>query len=158
LRLITKPGEQLFDLVAAAMHVADEVEWTVIVLPVISQRRPLDRDRFDFLWRFQDDDVAKSFTFQRSERPSQLGSLLPNDVSAELTVSPLAIALLAYLFGQVENNSNRGGRIEADQLFVTVRPCCRFSAPRVPRRLLTRQRCVVQPDSNLLHARQAVES
>ena len=48
---IAQIGKQLLKLVGAAMHVADEIERTVIRLPVVPERLPLDGRDCDLVGR-----------------------------------------------------------------------------------------------------------
>ena len=54
------------------MHVADDVEWSVLVLQVGPQRRPFDGDLFHLFRRVKDEDVPKALSPQPPQRPPKL--------------------------------------------------------------------------------------
>ena len=63
---VSELREQLLQLVATAVHVADEVERPVVGLAVVPQELALDLDRFDVLGRLENEDVPKSFLLKVS--------------------------------------------------------------------------------------------
>src|SRR5215472_2244150 len=66
-----------------------------------------ERNRGDLPGSSQFEYVPKTLTFQAANGPSQLCRLIPHDVGPKLAVSTRLIALLAQLFGQVEDDRNR---------------------------------------------------
>ena len=101
-------AEQGLQFVAAAVHVADDVERAVLVPLVVPQRHPLDRGRLDLLGRFEDEDVAEAFALAG---PASTGAAATrccaDDVRPEVAVLPAAVPLLADLLGQVEHDGHR---------------------------------------------------
>src|SRR4051812_44839158 len=88
------------------MHVTDEVKRAMLVPPVVPQRRPFDGDGLDFLRRLEHEDMPKALSLESLERTSQLRSLLPNDVSAEVAIRPVPISLLAHVLCHVKYDGN----------------------------------------------------
>ena len=98
--LVPELLQQLFELVAAAVHVADDVERPGLALAVVPERLPLDDGRIDFFLRLEHVDVAKAFASEAAQRTMQLAPLVPNDVRAEVAVRPRTIAFVADAFRQ----------------------------------------------------------
>ena len=105
--LVAQLAEQGLQLVAAAVHVADDVERPVVVPLVVPKRGPLDDRRLDFLGRIEDENVWEPFSLQSSQGPPQLRLLLADDVSPEAAVLSPAVPLLADLLWQVEDDGHR---------------------------------------------------
>ncbi len=96
---VSELREQLLQLVATAVHVADDVERPVVGLPVVPQELTLDLDRFDVLGRLEDEDVPEPFLLKVSQRVLHLAGLLADHVRAEGSLRPIVIALLAESLG-----------------------------------------------------------
>jgi len=58
--------KQNLELVATAVHIADDVERSVILPPVVPERLAFDDGSIDFVLRLEDVDVAEALT---SEAP-----------------------------------------------------------------------------------------
>ena len=99
--------QQCDKLIEAAVNVADDVERAMLLPPVNPQRLPHDTRSLDHVRRAQDRDVAKALAPQVAERAPQLLTVLPDHVGTEVAVGPVAVALLAQLGRQVEDNSYR---------------------------------------------------
>ena len=129
LRFIAKFGQQLFQFIAAAVHVADEVERAMLVPAVVPQWRPFDGNGLDFLGRLEHEDVPKALSLESLERTSQLRSLLTDDMSTEIAIRTLAISLLTHVLWQVEDDGNRQGVVLAGEATSGCRDsCCTFVA------------------------------
>lgn len=114
--VIPKLLQQFGQFVGTAMHIADNVEGAVLVALIRPEARARDARRRDLLRRLQGKDIAKAFTRQATQRAAQILDLAADDVRAEIAVGPLAIALLAEPFGQVEDNRYRQNVIGAGKL------------------------------------------
>ena len=103
----SRAAEQLLQLVAAAVDVADDVERAVVVAAVVPERLALDRRRrrrpralSTKTWR-----KPRGRALERSARG--LARCWRIDVRPELAVGPLAVALVADPLGQVEHDRHR---------------------------------------------------
>src|SRR5262249_34252906 len=99
-RPVTEPLEQLLELSAAAVNVADDVERAALVPLVGPERRPLEGGGLDLLGAFEEEDVAEAFASEVAERLAELRVLVAHDARAEVAVGPPTVALLADLLGQ----------------------------------------------------------
>ncbi len=104
---VAEGGEQLVELLAAAVHVADHVEGSVIAAAIVPHPFAHDGGAIDFLRRAQQVDTAEAFRLQVAERTSQLPGLLRYHVRSEGTIGARAVAFLAQLHGHVEYDGNR---------------------------------------------------
>src|SRR6185369_12280255 len=104
LRLIAEAREQHFELVAAAVDVADDVEGAGLALAVGPQRPALDDGGFDVLHGAQDEDVAEALLLQLAERAPEVVRLVADDVRPHRAVGAHAVALLADLLRQREDD------------------------------------------------------
>ena len=93
------------------MDVADDIERTAVVLPVVPERLPLDGRSLDRLERVENEDVTKSFAFELAHRRAELLHLLADDVRAERAVCANLVSLAADLLIDVEHDRD-GQRVE----------------------------------------------
>ena len=84
--LVPELLQQLFELVAAAVNVADDVERPGLALAVVPERLPLDDGRIDFFLRLEHVDVPEAFASEAAQRAMQLAPLVANDVRTEVAV------------------------------------------------------------------------
>jgi hypothetical protein len=70
--LVAQQDEQLFQLVAAAVNVANEVEGTPFGSLVVPEGRPFNDGRFNLLGGIEDEDVPKPLSLQSFERSTEL--------------------------------------------------------------------------------------
>ena len=105
---IAELPKQGFQFVAAAVHIADDVERPVLVPLVVPERRPLDRGRLDLLGRVEDEDVARS---PRASARASIGAVAT--AAAGSTCGPKSrssrpwFRSCADLLGQVEDDGHR---------------------------------------------------
>jgi hypothetical protein len=104
---VTKLAQQFQQLVDAAMHITDDVKWTMLSLAIIPERLSFDRHGIDIFGRGQPEDVANSFAVQPAQAAPKLLALVPNHVRAELTIQPRSVAFMTELLGQIENGAIR---------------------------------------------------
>jgi hypothetical protein len=86
------------------MHVADHIEGTVIVSPVIPQRLAFDGRRLYFFRRIENIDVAKPFALEHAQGAAQLLPLLPDHVGTEITIGSVAISFVTQTLRNIEDN------------------------------------------------------
>ena len=98
--------EQTFELVAAAVDVADDVERPAVLFPVVPERLPLDDGGIDLLLRLEDVDVPEAFASEAPQRAMQLAPLVADDVRTEVAVGSRSIAVVAHALGQIENDGD----------------------------------------------------
>ena len=98
--------EELDKLIEAAVHVADNVEWSRIVPAVGPQPATLDGRRRDLLGRGEDGDVPEAFALEAFQGAAELAALVADDVRAEVPVRALPVALVAELLGEVEDDGD----------------------------------------------------
>jgi hypothetical protein len=129
IRGVTQLREQGDEFVVAAMHVADDVEGTVLRLLVVPQRLPLDRDCVDILGRRERENVPESLAFQALQTAAQRQSLATNHARSEVAIAARFVPILAKPFGQIEHDRDRQTVIlprQRDQRLAILRPhvCC----------------------------------
>ncbi len=95
--------QKRMQLVVAAMNVANDVEWSMIVFAIVPERLALNHYLVDFGGRREFMNVTKAFAFQIANRPAQLVTLLPDHVRTEVAIRTLSISILANAIGQVEH-------------------------------------------------------
>jgi len=88
------------------VDVADDVERTMLVAPVVQQPLSDDRRPGYLLHRAQDVDSAEALLGQAPQRSAQLVTLPVDDMTAEVTLRPVGVAGHADGFGQVENDGH----------------------------------------------------
>jgi hypothetical protein len=115
-RRVAEGAEQLLQLLRAAVHVADDVERTVVPPPVVPERLPLDRDGVDLLDRAQHVNVAEALALEIAQRALELAALLADDVRAEVAIGTLAVPRLTHPLRQVEHDRHRQCVVPARQL------------------------------------------
>src|SRR6185503_14725805 len=84
--LVTQLPQQLLELVAAAMNVADDVERPRFAFAVVPERLPLDDGSIDLLLGLEDVDVPEALAAEASQRPTQLALLIADDVRTKIPV------------------------------------------------------------------------
>ena len=88
----------------------------MLLPPVIPQRNSLDRGRFDLFGAFQHENMAEAFPSKATKGPAKLRVLLANDVGAEVSLFPSAVAVLAEPFGQVQHDGDGEAMVLAGKL------------------------------------------
>src|SRR6266567_2929045 len=88
------------------MHVANNIERSVLVLQVVPQRLPLDDRAFDFLERFEHENMAKALPLKTAQGPMQLLGLLPNDMRTKVAVRPPLVPVVSDPLRQVQDNGH----------------------------------------------------
>jgi hypothetical protein len=114
-RLVAKLAEQRFELVGAAVDVADDVERAVVAPAVVPERLPRDRGCVDGLFRRQHVDVPEPFAAEAAQRSMQLAALLADHVRAEAAIGAAAVALVTDPLGQIEHEGDRQDVVLAGQ-------------------------------------------
>ena len=104
--LIAKVLQERVQLVTAAVHIANDVERSVLVLAVAPDRLALHHRGLDLCRRGQDKDMAKTFTLEMAQRTAQLLALVAHDVRPKGALRTLAVALLTELLRQVEHDGH----------------------------------------------------
>src|SRR5829696_2182461 len=94
-------------LIKTPVHVADNVEWPMLVLKVVPEWLPFDNNVFDLSHAGKLENVTKAFALEISQRTSQLLTLLTNDVWTKITIRSLAISILTEPVRQIQHNGNR---------------------------------------------------
>src|SRR5579872_2098290 len=107
LHRVTKRRHQFLQLVEAAMHVADYVEWPVLFATIRPHRLALDLQSVQFLRRLEDVDSPEALPFESTKRSAQLLCLIAHDMRTEIAVRSVPIPCLAELFWEVEHNRDR---------------------------------------------------
>ena len=81
------------------MHVADDVEWSMVLLAVVPEWLTFNNDCFN-LFRFREFvDMTKAFTFEIAQRASQLLTLLADYMWSKTAIGSFAISILAKTVG-----------------------------------------------------------
>src|SRR5215467_11710821 len=80
-------SQQRSEFIRAAVQVAEEVEWTRLILLVVPKRDTPDLDLFRFI---EDMDVPKTLALQPAEAPFEFRDLAANHVRSEIAVRPPA--------------------------------------------------------------------
>jgi len=94
-------------LVVAAVHVTDNVKRPAVMTAVVPERGALDGRSFDRIGGIEHEYVAEALALQTAERASKLGILLTHHVRTERAVGPLAIAFVAEIVRQTEDDGDR---------------------------------------------------
>ena len=102
--LIAKVLQERVQFVTAAVHIADNVERSMLMLAVAPDRLALHHRSLNLFWRGQDKDMAKSFTLKMAQRTPQLLALVAHDVRPKGALRTLAVALLTELLRQIEHD------------------------------------------------------
>ena len=137
--LVAELPEQRHELVEAAVHVADDVERSVLVLQVVPERLALDADGIHLLGGGEHEDVAEALALEATERPAELLSLLTNDVGPEVPVLATAVPLQTEALGKVEHDRDRQAVVASRERDERL---ARWSHPRprdAPRRAACRR-------------------
>src|SRR6516162_7360284 len=82
--LIAQLAEQDFQLIAAAVDIADDIERPMLVAFVVVERHPFDDCGLDFLWALQHEDVPEAFFGESAQGPTQLRMLLANHMRTKV--------------------------------------------------------------------------
>src|SRR5690606_26131481 len=99
---IAQGRQELLELVRAAVHIADDVERTVLVRAIVPERHALHRDGIDLLGALEDVYVPKAFLVESPDRPAQISRLRADDVRAEVPVGARPVSLVAQPLRHVE--------------------------------------------------------
>src|SRR6185436_118305 len=94
------------ELVETTVHVADDVEWSMLVFAIVPEWLAFDHDCVDVFRRGQFVNVAKAFALQVANRAPQLLLLLSNDVRTEVAIRPLTVSIFTEPDREVQNNRN----------------------------------------------------
>jgi hypothetical protein len=105
--LVAELGEQLLELVVAAVNVADDVERPALLLAVVPERRARDRRRLDLLRRAEHVHLPEALLAEPAQRAAELARLVADHVRAEVAVGPAAVAVLTEPLRQVEDDCDR---------------------------------------------------
>src|SRR4029453_4185113 len=89
------------------MYVANNIERTVIVSPVIPQRLAFDRRRFDFFGRIENEDMPKPFSLEHMQRTAQLLPLLSDHVGTEIATGAVAFPFVTQPLGNIKDDRYR---------------------------------------------------
>src|SRR5258706_1775701 len=106
LNRIAEMRQQAEQFVQAAVHVADDVERSMLMPQVVPERLTLDDKTFEIFRLLKDVKVPKSFSLQATQRTPHLLRLITDNMRPEIAVGTCAIALLAKLLGEVENEGH----------------------------------------------------
>jgi hypothetical protein len=105
--LVAELAEELLELVAATVHVPDQVEGAVLSLPVVPEGRARDPGGVHFLGAREDVHLAEALAVQPLEGAAQIACLVADDVGAEVAVGTIAVSVVADALGQVEHDRDR---------------------------------------------------
>jgi hypothetical protein len=86
--LIAHRLQQRRELIMTTVNVADDVEWPMLVAPVVVEPLPHELNAFDLVRRVELEHIAEPFAAQRAERLAHQIRLPPDDVRSELPVGP----------------------------------------------------------------------
>ena len=114
--LVAEQGEQLGELVQAAVHVADHVERPGLVPQVVEHPGPGDDRGVGLLRRGQHPDVPEALPLEAAHRPAKLVALAAQHLRPELPVRPLRVALRAHRLGHVQHDRHRQHIVLAGRL------------------------------------------
>ena len=104
-------GEQVHQLVVAAVDVADDVEGAALAAPVRPQRLALDGGGFRFFRAAEDGDRVESLPPEAAQGAAQGAALPAHHLGGDVAVGALLVAPLAELGRQVEDDG-RGEEVE----------------------------------------------
>src|SRR5262249_54155991 len=107
--------QEIVQFVAAAVHVADDVERPVLALPVVPERLTLEDGRIHLVLRLEHVNVPESLAPEPPQRAVQLALLIANDMRPEITVRPRTVAVVTHAFGQIEDDRDRQYVVLASQ-------------------------------------------
>ena len=113
---VTELGQQRFELGAAAVDVADDVERPVLMPEVVEQLLPHDDGIRDLLLGPQHVHLAKTLLAQVPQRPAQLIVLAFHDLGTEIPVGAGRGAVLADALGQVQDDGHRQHVVRTGEL------------------------------------------
>ena len=99
--------EQLLQLVAAAVDIADDVERAVLVPLVVPERHSLDDRRLDLLGRLQHEDVPEPLPLEPPSDRRSCDFWLRTTCGPKSRSARPAVALLTDPLGQVEHDRHR---------------------------------------------------
>ena len=91
----------------APVDVTDDVERAVIGSSVVPQRLALEAGRLDLLLPLEHVDAVEPLAAEPADGAPQLGLLVAEDVSAELAVRSLGIAVRTHPLGHIEHDGYR---------------------------------------------------
>ena len=114
-RRVAEPPEQLLQLVATAVNVADDVKGAAFPGSIVPQGHALDDGGFHLFRRLQHENVTEALAAESPERPAQLGLLLADDVGTEVAIVALAVAVLAEPFRQIQHDGDRQAVVTPSQ-------------------------------------------
>nr|BFE54005.1 hypothetical protein GCM10017745_74320 [Saccharothrix mutabilis subsp. capreolus] len=106
-QVVAQLAQQVLQLLAAAVHVADHVERPGLVAQVVEQPLGDDRRLVHFGLAAQHVDLLEALLAEELQRLAQRGPVPAHDVRAEVAVRPGRVARQAHLFGQVEHDRHR---------------------------------------------------
>ena len=102
-------SQQGFQLVAAAVHVADDVERTRVVPPVCPQALAFDDCGVDLPFGTELEPIPEALASESLQRTTKQTDMVVYHPRAEVAVRPLGIAVLADALRQIEHDGNREG-------------------------------------------------
>jgi hypothetical protein len=104
--LVAEIPEESDEFIVAAVDIADDVERSVVVAPVVPEWLAFDDSGFDFFRRLEDMDGAEALALEPAERTFELLRLLADDVRAEVAVGPSLVAVLGDALGEIEDDGD----------------------------------------------------
>ena len=104
---IAKALKQGFQLVGAAVNVANDVEGAVLSPPVVPERLAFYSDAVDLFNAAQNRDRAKPLALKPLETPLQVTALPRDDLSIKGSLRALLIAFQTHRFWYVEHDDCR---------------------------------------------------
>ena len=107
--------QQGHGLVAAAVDVADDVEGTVLLAPVIPKALALDNGAGHVVHRLEYGDVPETFALQAAHGLVQGLDLRADDVRPEVTVGACGVPFVVDALRQIENDRGRQHVVLAGQ-------------------------------------------
>src|SRR5579872_2299366 len=103
---IAEQGQQLAQLVVAAVDVANDVEGVGVGAAVGEERHALDAHRLYLLRRIEDDNLAEAFALEAAQPPAELLHMVAHHLWAELAVRAGGVALDAEALVHVEDDGD----------------------------------------------------
>ena len=114
---VAELGEQRFQLVAAAVHVADDVERTRVVASVGPQALTFDDRGVGLGFGTQLEPVAEALASEPLQRPAEQSYMVVYNPRTEIAVRPPGVAILADALRQIEHDGDGEGVELAGQTY-----------------------------------------
>ncbi len=105
--LITQLCQQCPQFIETAVYIANNIKRAMLIFQITPERLALDLDAIHLIGRGENIEIRETFTPQATQRTPQHTHLSSHHMRPKIAVRPIAIALLAQLFRQVKDDSDR---------------------------------------------------